>query len=328
MDIITKGRMPKVILLGNGVNRAFGGTSWDELLNELAIEKYKGKGIKNCPMPLKAILVTENQIQNRLSGYIKKHREEAYGKIEYIKQAEMLQKTLAIGADHILTTNYSYELEIAAQKGRWTLSEKEIKKMMKHTDDVKKADPKYLLHTYNEVHCGDKINRIWHIHGEARKSNSIILGHYYYGNLVFKFKEHFDKIRNKYNSILEKGEELNLKSWIDAFILGDVYILGVRLDLSEFDLWWLINRKAQENFKGKGKIYFYEPKIESENKEEIDARLALLGVFAEIKDMGVTIPEKNKSDNLAQNQAYLEFYQKAIDDIEKKINSMTQKEEE
>lgn len=325
MDTITKDRMPKVILLGNGVNRAFGSKSWDGLLKAMATKDYDDKKIENCPMPLKAILVTGNTIDKSLKKYIDSHKDETYGKIEDKAQAEMLQKILSLGADHILTTNYSYELEIAAQKDRGTLLEKEITRLMKHTDGVKRAETKYLLHTYNEVRHGDKLNRIWHIHGEARKFGSIVLGHYYYGNLIFKFKEHFDKIKNKHELILEKGEEWKLKNWIDAFILGDVYILGARLDLSEFDLWWLINRKAQEKFKGKGKLYFYEPKEE----EGVDARLELIKVFGKVENVDVTLPRGNKNDLQVfaeRQEKYLEFYQKAIDDIEKKINSVSSKE--
>ena len=41
----TLNRKPQVILLGNGLNLAFGDspTSWTELLEKLTAEKYKGK---------------------------------------------------------------------------------------------------------------------------------------------------------------------------------------------------------------------------------------------------------------------------------------------
>ena len=45
-------------------------------------------------------------------------------------------------------------------------------------------------------------------------------------------------------------------SWIDSFIYGNVYIVGLRLAFSESDLWWLLNRKRlQENQNGRVTIF-------------------------------------------------------------------------
>ena len=155
-------KRPQVILLGNGINLAFNGVSWNDLLNSIAVEEYKDKKI-DCPMPLKAILVTRDNIDKTLKNHIEQHREQAYGKI---------------GADHILTTNYSYELEMAAKDVKNELSDYAIEQMMAHTDAVNKAESKYLLSTYNQVQYENTPNCIWHIHGEARKPSSVVLGNY------------------------------------------------------------------------------------------------------------------------------------------------------
>ena len=82
-----------------------------------------------------------------------------------------------------MTTNYTYELEQAAlHPGK--ISKSKIKAMMHHTEGSKIAEGKYLLHTYNRAVVSGHHNRIWHIHGEARKPDSMILGHYYYGKLL------------------------------------------------------------------------------------------------------------------------------------------------
>ena len=57
---------------------------------------------------------------------------------------------------------------------------------------------------------------------------------------------------------------------MDAFILGDVYILGFGFDLSEFDLWWLLNRKFNEKA-DHGHVYYLEPK-----SPVLDEKLELL----------------------------------------------------
>ena len=35
--------------------------------------------------------------------------------------------------------------------------------------------------------------------------------------------------------------------WLDSFVLGNVNILGLGMDFSELDLWWLLNRKKRES---------------------------------------------------------------------------------
>lgn len=54
----------------------------------------------------------------------------------------------------------------------------------------------------------------------------------------------------------------SLLSWIDAFFYMNVHIIGLGLDFSEIDLWWLLTRCArliQKLGKGKieNKIYYY-----------------------------------------------------------------------
>ena len=122
-------KRPQVILLGNGINLAFNGVSWNDLLNSIAVEEYKDKKI-DCPMPLKAILVTRDNIDKTLKNHIEQHREQAYGKIVEEEHAATLRKILSIGADHILTTNYSYELEMAAKDVKNGLSDYAIEQMM------------------------------------------------------------------------------------------------------------------------------------------------------------------------------------------------------
>ena len=97
-------KKPQVLLQGNGLNRAFGGVSWDNLLEQIAVpDKKEIINKTRSPFPLKAILVTENHIKEGL----KKIEKELYGSVESEKLREILQKVLLMGFDHILTTNYS-----------------------------------------------------------------------------------------------------------------------------------------------------------------------------------------------------------------------------
>lgn len=174
------GKHPQVLLLGNGVNLAFGGTSWSSLMKDIAVRHDFDIDKLTSPLPLQAILLTNNDIKQAMEN----HSEKFYGTVGTDEQKEILQDLLSMGFDDILTTNYSYELEEAAlgisevRHGE-TSKINRIKRLSKHTSDH--AETQFLLHTYNEVKYRNSINRIWHIHGESRKPNSMILGHYIIG---------------------------------------------------------------------------------------------------------------------------------------------------
>ena len=308
---------PQVLLLGNGLNQLNGGVSWNDFLRAIATKKEIIDGIVlvddlKCPEPLKAILVTEDHVDVAMRDYC--------NKIAFQEQSELVcklyKKLLTIGFDDVLTTNYTYELEIAASNSK-QMDTKGISKLMRHTDAVKRAENKYLLHTYNQLIVNGCTNRVWHIHGEARKPDSTVLGHYYYGNLLCKIKECLH--RRNY------AENKEIKSWVDSFIMGDVYVLGFGLGFSELDLWWLLNRKAREKT-ATGKVYFYaaEP-VGFDEKHELLRMLKQMysgKPLVEIVSCGYRnkIIVKNGIEKTALDGSYTEFYNDAIVDIAKRIN--------
>lgn len=294
--------VPQVLLLGNGINRAFKSDSWDDLLNSIDTRGEKYDVMKyNCPETLKAVLVTQDSVDDALRK--KKDRLSNLGTKKPARQIEMLRRLLSINFDHILTTNYSYELETAAL-GRNKLGESALKRMQQHTAAVKRCEANFMLHTYNSVVFRGHEQKIWHIHGEARKPDSMVLGHYFYGTLLGKMLE-INKRRGKYYSTAQNGGETpKIESWTDAFILGDVYILGFGFGFAESDMWWLLNRKKREPAKI-GKTYFYELNLPEKSNR---AKLDLLRV------MGAEIIPKTVSDN-----NWPDLYEQAIADIERRV---------
>lgn len=310
-------KKPKILLLGNGINRAFavGDVSWTELLKAITMNKEVGieldrlKNEKNhlireiVPLPLEIVLRTDDNVNIA----VKNAKENLYGALNNDEQKNFLRKILSAGFDCILTTNYSYELEMASLKDGVKLTDTRLKNIQKHTNPEKRAEAKYLLHTYNSVDYNGVQNQIWHIHGEARKPNSMIIGHYYYGNLLFKYKELLTKRRNSYHYSQENADTFEIKSWLDAFILGDVYILGFGMDFSEIDLWWLINRKKREKALH-GEAIFYEPTSDGFNMK----KKLLVDYDVTVKNLGYSVNENCKID-------YKNFYQDALADIEEQI---------
>ena len=298
---------PQVLLLGNGLNLAYGGVSWGNLLKEISVRNDIPEKLY-CPMPLQAMLYTNNDIKTAME----KKKDKLLGEVANSSQREVLQRILRMGFDDILTTNYSYELELAGLNMS-SPEEKHIKRTAMHTSKVNRIESKYLLHTYNQVLFDGVHNRIWHIHGEARKPDSMILGHYYYANLLGRMVAYAKSNENRYENSAKTGNRIELNSWLDSFILGDVYVLGFRFDVSEFDLWWLLNRKLREKAPH-GKVYFFEPYNECFN-ERIEL-LKLLNV--EHIDCGF---KKPSGSDFSKSENYKAFYKEALTKIHKMADS-------
>lgn len=306
-------KRPKVLLLGNGLLRSFGNTvSWKDMLKEMHCNPHIDKDFcfDGISFPLEVVLRTNDGVDTAIAKPGDKNKT-AFDNREVTPELGMrLQELLKGDFDHILTTNYGYEIEAVAA-GKTTISDRKLMKHQKHTDRVKIAETTYLLHTYYDI----ANTKIWHIHGEGRKKNSIVLGHYYYGNLLARYKEYFAGIRNKYRQMEDVGETPPIKSWLDAFILGDVYILGLGMDFSEIDLWWLINRKKRENASF-GKIYFLEPR----QGKDVDLKRELLRCYdVELRDYGVELdsPKTDDEDEVRRveeinKEKYRMFYDTAI----------------
>lgn len=296
---------PQILLLGNGLNLQFEKLSWDKLLENISEQRLYPDGyFDGFPEPLKAILLSNDHIDAKL----RERKDQLFGKVESGTQLDQLQDILSIGFDQILTTNYSYELEIASLSSK-NITEKDLKNMSSHTPYVSRVEPKYLLHSYNYCTHEGKPNQVWHIHGEARKPDSMILGHYYYGELFYRIRDFLHKRKDTYKINQQNEKPTFLHSWVDGFILGDLYILGFGFALTEFDLWWLLNRRKHEKAKT-GKIFFYEAKPAMQNaaKQEL---LQLMGVT--LVDCGMQMCPNGEKFN------YTEFYRRALNDIRQKV---------
>ena len=299
MEITCK--RPQVLLLGNGIIRAYSSLamSWKEMLKRIGTHSIPDE--ISIPMPLEIVLRTGDHV----NMVLERHNKELYGSVDSQGFMTVLRSLLAMGFDHILTTNYSYELEQAAL-GEEFLSDKQLSALTRHSPLVVKRETSFLLHTYNEVSCEGHENRIWHIHGEAMLPDSIVLGHLYYGNLLSRCREYLMSGADGEISI-ENGREIN--SWVDAFMLGDVYTLGFGYDFSEMDLWWLLDCKKIYSPDG-GILYYYRPVKD----DAFDVKSQLL------KDYGACIIDLGEQEPRSDiTEYYRGFYNRAMEDIRLRI---------
>ena len=286
---------PKVLFLGNGLNRAFGANDWSKLLKQIhSNPRITFEQLTDLPYPLQAVLATGDD----LDAVLKEDSLKEQGISDIEAMRPMTESLLRVPFDHILTTNYTYEIERVAnskvkQDGEY------CKKLTRTTIKNQRAENKYLLHTYNEVVFEGYKQKVWHIHGENRKPQSLILGHYAYGTLLSKYQAELNNRGNKQFQREKEGKPPIMDSWLDAFIMGDVHVLGFGFDFSEMDLWWLLNRKKREKATH-GSVYFYSP------IEDNKSKLALLEAYGvQIENLGFYSKPENFKD----------FYKIAIDRI-------------
>ena len=231
----------KVILVGNGINRTYGVSSWDGLIARIQTKELtedEKEVLKNVPYPLQPVILTEDNIDKKMKDIA----EELSSFKPSEEEIKLIQNLLTLPVETILTTDYTYEIE----KSILPEFECKVGRSSKFRKKTYKLAGKYemnRLHTYFQV--ADDKPTIWHIHGEAAKPDTMVLGHYYYGKNLAKIQQYVSNLISRYKSAVSKGQTFNYQSWVDYFLLCDVYIVGLGMDMSEMDLWWLVNCKKR-----------------------------------------------------------------------------------
>ncbi len=300
---ISEGKRPCVLLIGNGLCRAFGGMDWDSFLDDIKDRHRFPEPAKNycMPMPLKAAMLSDGKLAEKMRQQ-KAMRFDLFSSSNP-EQRKAISLLVNAGFDYILTTNYTYEIECALLNTD-NLTEKKIAKLMS-TVGIDHPQTQYFINTFNNA--GDK--PVWHIHGEARKPDSMIIGQYCYGNLLFRYKEYLDKKGKDYARLAKGDGILKVESWLDAFVFGDVYIVGFGFGFSETDLWWLLEKKLLTE--KHGRTVFFDPiskkdvTSSSQIIEEGECKKHLFSIYGvEYKDLEFTVSE---------NEDYKLFYNKVYD---------------
>ena len=244
-----------VLFLGNGLNRCFDQNSWKKKKKNYSTIHYTDEQVKileALPYPLQAVVYSNDQVDSVVAEIVKT----MMPKDNIPDQNGMIQNLLDKPFEIILTTNYSYEIEKAVDSEFHC----EVGLRNKYrclTEKGSSRDQQFGLYRLNRLSMDKRCYDIWHIHGEASIKNSIVLGHYYYGNLLRTIEEYCAKSIAYYKICKSKDLQFRPKSWIDYFLVGNVYMVGYGFDPSEMDLWWLVNCKKR-HFSDVGTITMYE----------------------------------------------------------------------
>lgn len=277
------------IFFGNGLNRVSPDSiSWDELLNTIKGENhFDDSGLPNT-MVYERICLGSKMTNDEIS--IKKGIASA---LKEQKSNNLYRKVFELGCSDYLTTNYDYAfaMEISGEP------------IYHSTEEI------YSLRRRRSFSVDKNIN-LWNIHGEIDHPKSIMLGlDHYCGSIgkldayiKGKYQLHRGKTLETVRSMKDKivdGDFCNT-SWVDLFFSSDIHIIGLSLDFSETDLWWIINKRARIGMEIDliNSIYFHAKEGECQSKMEL------------LSSFGVKI----NSYELVNNN-YYEMYNKMLNNI-------------
>lgn len=271
--------MAIALLLGNGVNRLNNdGASWEHLLKTLATSGNRERELEYVKQKPFALLYEEIFLKTSPSESAKDEmalKRRIADLISNLRQNEFHRRFMQADVRHILTTNYDYNLEMASGLG--------------HSRANLAAESKYSVFRRRAV--GDKY--VWHIHGEKGAPSTITLGYDQYCGYLQKLRAYATAERNLDNGSPFKLQDLSFDehkgrrySWLDVFFRDDVHIIGLTLDFTEIDLWWVLTYKARLRARGfkVGSTCFHDWHA-GEADEDLRAKhslLASLGVRVEL----------------------------------------------
>ena len=279
------------ILLGNGINLLFQDPSWEMLIRNELLYSHNTltyDEIKSMPATMQIVAATKDSVSERMKALSDKL---AVQNMEQDRIA-FLRNILALPVDDIMTANYSFELEVADGMQQ---SKKQYSSHLRSSFDLQSKHKAFRLYQYYESSYG---KRVWHVHGDIAKPDTMLMGHYYYAKQLKAVQDCAAKTIQRYKICKRKGEEFRSFSWVDQFLTGNIYILGLGMYLCESDLWYLLCCKKR-NFP-ETSVYFYD----KDNRDQtISAMLKTYGVYiVDGKTLGIS-------------GDYIDFYKAAIVDI-------------
>ena len=307
LPIIENGKRPNVLLVGNGINRSFDAASWEELIcNALSRNKshYAYDDIKEMPATMQIVIATAKKLGNcQEKNSVKKEAqiiaEDLRAKELKNEQVKLLEQILELPVNAILNTNYSNEFELFTT-GSATMHS--FRSCQRRTKAVNGVDEQFRLFQFSSLGAKYSEKTLWHIHGDISKPSSMIVGHYYYGKLLKHIEDRAVCCKRNHAIAMRKGIPFKPESWVDYFLIGDIYILGFGMYLAEQDLWWLLSFK--ERHFPETKVFFYQS--ERNMNKDVKKLLSAYGV-----NLITEIDLHNKD--------YIQYYRDALESIKTTI---------
>lgn len=275
--------MEKTLLLGNGFSMSIFEEipSWTELISSTITD------VTNYPILYEIELhrskKNESEFKKQISQKIMKLK--IKNEVNNFDSISAFGKMLnSRGINNILTTNYEDGIAYVL-----------LNKCGYVESGYDNSENIYSIHRYTEYFndsTGHRI-KIWKIHGDIKKYETIQLGLNQYGEFLSKIQDYVNgKYKFKYNkktvqyeSIENRVKEgpLDVNSWIDLFFSTELYIAGFGMDYSEIDIWWLLTKrlriKKSNECINNSITYIFSEKNGNAMEASIENGLRLLGVL-------------------------------------------------
>jgi len=227
--------MENTILFGNGFNRLNNnGISWEDILNDLKNDKFVNGDLPYTMIYEKALLDNSSSFQNEFIEFEYSVKEKLAGLMKNIKPSSIYKDLINLNLKNYLTTNYDYCLNNVF------LGSSQLKQINQSSEEIYSIRRKTL---------------IWNIHGEIDKPASLMLGYDHYTGSMSKLesyvKGNYDFVQNKETIKAEKMRNKLLTgnfdnySWIEQFFKSNIHIIGLKLDYSETDIYWILNKRLR-----------------------------------------------------------------------------------
>ena len=224
------------ILLGNGPNRlAEAAISWNDVLQHLGTMAPLPSGVSNFNKPLPLLFDEIALALERLNqGGPRKLKNQIADVMRPLSPNSVHRKVMALRLQDVLTTNYDYTLESV------------VADVVSRPFPLKASPTESRFSLFRHRDTGT--SRVWHIHGEIDYPRTLQLGYEHYGAYLGRIHDYLTDGNRGHASPFVRGKGLDTAiqySWIDIFLRDNVHIIGLTLDFSEIDLWWLLVYKER-----------------------------------------------------------------------------------
>lgn len=286
------------LLLGNGINRAALQKDWTQILRELA-RQFNAEDL-TLHLDKKPLSMFIEELCARSDGLFRdtEHTVKAAfaALLEQISPVEAHERICSL-FKVIMTTNYDFTIEEALAGPL-------------HHSAFLAPESRYSLFRRHRAAGVD----VWHVHGDVGRPTSMVLGFDHYAGSLQKIRNYLTdgievkKARHKVSSPVKNGifdftASREIYSWVDYFLRDHIHIVGLGMDFTEIDLWWLLLHKRRRLHQT-GKVFFYH--LEAGNQPAETPITSLLRSF-NVEIIPVSAP------------TWTECYLAVADEIERRI---------
>ncbi|AOE70914.1 hypothetical protein A7317_29065 [Pseudomonas fluorescens] len=240
------------LLLGNGVNRAALQKDWTQILRELATQFEVAELIDYLDDKPLSMFIEE--LCARSPGVFRETEHAV--KVAFAKLLEQISpieahRRICEQFKVILTTNYDFTIEEAFTGPL-------------HAPAFLSPESRYSL--FRRYKAGER--EVWHIHGDSDRPSSMVLGYDQYAGSLQKIRNYvtegveIKKLGYRLSSPVKNGDldftsNKSVYSWVDHFLRDHLHIVGLGMDFTEIDLWWLLLHKRRR-LNQTGKVFYYQ----------------------------------------------------------------------